>query len=152
MTSMIKIFALALFTVSLSLPVFAEVLASCGPSFGVAYFVDQGLVEKNEVGLQPDGISKGNFQIIHDGDFKDWDVIHIDATGKQISALSDGGDIVFMGGNAFGMNLLVNYQDKAIEIYTMRPETQEVTWIKTSSHALVSKSAVYASKCIFNEL
>ena len=152
MTSMIKIFALALFTVSLSLPVFAEVLASCGPSFGVAYFVDQGLVEKNEVGLQPDGISKGNFQIIHDGDFKDWDVIHIDATGKQISALSDGGDIVFMGGNAFGMNLLVNYQDKAIEIYTMRPETQEVTWIKTSSHPLVSKSAVYASKCIFNGL
>ena len=97
MTRIVKIFALALFTVSVSLPVFAEVLASCGPSFGLAYFVEQGMVEKKEPGLQPDEISKGNFQITHDGDFKDRDVIHIDVTGRQLSVSSDGGNVHFYG-------------------------------------------------------
>ena len=129
---------------------FAVVMASCGPSAGYSYFVDNGMLNKSDVGFQTDGISKGNFQIVQDGDFKNWDVIHIDVTGNQISALADGGSVVMLGGEITGFYLMVNYPKASVEVYTLRPLTKEVNWIKTTNNTMVSKTAVYTSKCIFN--
>jgi|TARA_B110000908_G_C10042482_1_gene352473 hypothetical protein len=125
-----------------------ETFASCGGSNGYTYYVLGGFVSESAAGYTKDAIQDGTIQFTH-ADYKDWDVVQIDGFKKPYSAKGNGGSVTFVGGTENGFNIMVFYPTDTIEVYTLRPLTNEVTWVQSKSNSQMSKATVMKANCLF---
>jgi len=125
----------------------AEVLASCGASMGYGYFVANGIISSENAGFSEDTIKNGVIQLTASSN-KEFDVVHVDATGKKLSIVEDGAQLVplFNGSN---IHIIAVYPAGVVENYTFRFATNELTWTKSSFGALIDKTSVFKSSCLF---
>lgn len=128
-----------------------ETFASCGGSDGYTYYVLGGFVSEAAVGFTDDAIQGGTIQFTHE-EYEDWDVVMIDASKTPYSSKSEGAVVTYLGGDVYGFNLLVFYPGAtSIEIYTLRPMTNEVTWVQSKGNSNVSKASVFKASCLFEQ-
>lgn len=125
----------------------AEVIASCGASMGYGYYVDNGIIPSEKAGYSEDTITNGVIQLITLSD-ENFDVVHIDATGKKLSIVGDGAQL-FPLSNGSNIHIIAIYPAGVVENYTFRVATNELTWTKSSFGGLIDKTSVFRSLCLF---
>ena len=125
----------------------SNVIASCGSSEGFGYYVDNGFIPANKVGFSEDTISNGVIQLLAKSDDK-FDIIHIDATSQRLSIVEDGAQL-FPLFNGTNLHIVAIYPAGVVENYTFRFASNEVTWTKSSFGALIDKTSVFRSQCLF---
>jgi len=79
----------------------AEVIASCGASFGKTFYLSQ-----DKGGWEDDKITQGSFSFVRDAN-GDWDVLYVDASKKINSYRSSGAKIVAVDFDAQNRTFLI---------------------------------------------
>ena len=125
-----------------------ETFASCGGSNGYTYYVLGSFVSESDAGYTKDAIKDGTIQFTH-ADYKEWDVVQSEANKKPYSAKGNGASVTFIGGTENGFNIMVFYPTDTIEVYTLRPLTNEVTWVQSKSNSQISKATLMRASCLF---
>jgi len=128
----------------------AEVIASCGPSDGQAYFLESGVVSSADAGFQPDEITEGGLSLSVTDDAVD--LLFRDATGQISSATGSGGNVVLLNVSDELIHVLVVYDTgiaSTAESYIFDIDSGEVIWTQSRATPLISKAVVFRSACRF---
>lgn len=99
-----------------SLPAQAQLIASCGPSEGWAYYAETLLVNGKDAGWTKDQISKGATALIRlpNGDY---DLRFADVGRGSASTLGEGGTIVLHRASVQEATFVVTYPHSTVETY-----------------------------------
>jgi hypothetical protein len=136
---------------SVALPGLAmgQVIATCGPSTGQAYYLHGGVVPRDEAGFQADAISGGAFTLSWASDTQ-VDVLYLDATGDIRSALAGGANIVITAATDALIQILVAYPGGPVKVYVFDLDDDEAVYTVSRADELLAKAAVYRVDCTFS--
>lgn len=107
----------------------AEVIATCGPSEGHAYYPITAPNQKDS-GWRKEALPEGFFQLIRTGE--EYDVLVSDDKGELQSARAKGGQVSLTGDDSGHLVVLVFYEGKALDTY--------VFWVPVAGKATVTYS------------
>jgi hypothetical protein len=129
----------------MGVPAGANVLATCGPSTGQAYYFD------SKPGWYPDKISIGEFIFTMD-DKNHPNLIFRDARGKMIDAASDGAQLTFTRVAAPEFSILLLYPQTGVtESYNLivSGKKRKLLWTSSKVHAggIITKVGAYTADC-----
>jgi hypothetical protein len=128
----------------------AEVLVTCGPSAGFAYYSEYGVIDRDNAGWTEDGIAGGETSLLFDPSNSEapFDVLYTDSTGGTRTAKSDAGSVSALAIDSEGILLVIVY-DGLIETYHFTNSNLIIT--QSKHQALILKDAIFVSECEWHE-
>lgn len=146
---MIRIaFALLLMSALSTFGAAAKTVTRCGASEGYRYDLPGLAPQEADLGWKPDKISKGQFELIVDGDAAD--IITADAVGTR-SSKADGASVLVIDGDKKGTFLvLLAYSTGTFEhfLFSLKPNgAGEVVWGTARAQGAFPKSSLMRAAC-----
>lgn len=122
-------------------------LAVCGDSKGYGYYPAAGLRLNEEPEWAEDGISGGKLTLSRSNS-GDLDILFADASGRVISTVADGGEVILIDQGKGSLSVLVVY-DVSIETYTFLKTATggEVMWTQNRHSGPIVKAAIFRASC-----
>ena len=99
-----------------------KIITRCTGIEGQGYYVEGGLVPKQNAGWQKDDISKGSYLVTKIGE--DYDIIYVDAADRTVSTREDGGQVLTVTDMPGTIVPLVVYPRISTETWTLRLDDQ----------------------------
>jgi hypothetical protein len=129
-----------------------QIVASCGPSKGHAFYLERGGVPAGDGGWTDDGLSSGRNIVTREAN-GDYDLVFSDSLSRNLSARSEGGAVIALVDETNSLVLLIGYANTGVtEIYSFFREASgrvrmSMQQTKVSERLPVQKVALHVSDC-----